>query len=177
MMARMLNGRNASVVLKNLGKHLIRKIENQKSIEWTVTSVLGAGMLASVFACGGEVALQAQPTHIAHKAPLLLIVFDAVDASRVSHLGYERKTTPNLDALAEQGVTFSNAFTPAPYTLAAIPSLLTGRLPVTWLSAFSMASPSADTISFIIKGRYNFPPLATADVSTSICIGVTRLYP
>jgi arylsulfatase A-like enzyme len=129
MMARMLNGRNRSTVMANLGKCPNRAIGVQMSIGLTVKSVLGAGMLACAAACGGDADHRSRPVQAIDKGPLLLIVFDAVDASRVSHLGYERETTPNLDALAEQGVTFSKAFTPAPYTLAAIPSLLTGRLP------------------------------------------------
>ncbi|MCZ6596699.1 MAG: sulfatase [Planctomycetota bacterium] len=63
--------------------------------------------------------------------PVVLVVLDALHAGHVSHLGYERETTPNLDALAAEGVTFTCAIAPAPYTLATIPSILTGRLPET----------------------------------------------
>ena len=63
------------------------------------------------------------------RAPVILIVFDALHAAHVSHLGHDRPTTPSLDALASEGVTFTQAFAPAPYTLASIPSLFTGRLP------------------------------------------------
>jgi arylsulfatase A-like enzyme len=63
------------------------------------------------------------------RPPVVLIVFDALHAGRVSHLGYERDTTPNIDRLAAEGVSFGRAFAPAPYTIAGIASLLTGRLP------------------------------------------------
>lgn len=63
------------------------------------------------------------------RPPVVLILFDALHAAHLSHLGYERDTTPALDALAADGVSFAHAFSPAPYTLASIPSLLTGRLP------------------------------------------------
>lgn len=63
------------------------------------------------------------------RPPILLVVLDALHAGHVSHLGYERETTPHLDRLAALGVSFERAFAPAPYTLASIPSLLTGRLP------------------------------------------------
>jgi arylsulfatase len=63
------------------------------------------------------------------RPPVVLIVFDALHAGHVTHLGYERETTPHLDALAAEAVSFSRAFAPAPYTLASIPSLLTGRRP------------------------------------------------
>ncbi|MDG1499406.1 MAG: sulfatase [Planctomycetota bacterium] len=61
--------------------------------------------------------------------PVVIILFDAFSAKHVSHLGYGKQTTPNLDQLAAEGTTFENAFSPTPYTLASIPSLLTGRLP------------------------------------------------
>lgn len=60
---------------------------------------------------------------------VLLVVQDTLGAAHVSHLGYPRETTPNLDRLAAEGVAFSQAVTPATYTLASIPRLLTGRLP------------------------------------------------
>lgn len=63
------------------------------------------------------------------RPPILLVVLDALHAEHVSHLGYDRETTPHLDRLAALGVSFERAFAPAPYTLASIPSLLTGRLP------------------------------------------------
>jgi arylsulfatase len=63
------------------------------------------------------------------RPPVVLILFDALHAGHVSHLGYERETTPHLDRLAAEGVSFAYAFAPAPYTLASIPSLLTGRRP------------------------------------------------
>ena len=63
------------------------------------------------------------------RPPVVLIVFDALHAGHVSHLGYGRETTPHLDRLAQDGVSFARAFAPAPYTLASIPSLLTGRRP------------------------------------------------
>lgn len=60
---------------------------------------------------------------------VVVVVFDALSASHVGHLGYERDTTPHLDAFAGQAVSFAQCLAPAPYTLASIPSLLTGRLP------------------------------------------------
>jgi arylsulfatase A-like enzyme len=63
------------------------------------------------------------------RVPVILVVMDALDASHISHLGYERDTTPNIDAFAKDGLSFRAAFSPAPYTIAGISSLLTGRLP------------------------------------------------
>lgn len=83
---------------------------------------LGLGLLLG---CGSSSA----PTWEAPGSHVLLVVLDAFHAGHVSHLGYEREVTPNLDALAAEGWSFAQTFAPAPYTLAGIPSLLTGRWP------------------------------------------------
>ncbi|UCH33984.1 MAG: sulfatase [Armatimonadota bacterium] len=57
-----------------------------------------------------------------------------VDAARADHVGcygYGRPTTPEIDALATEGVRFANAVTDATYTLAAVASLFTGQYPDT----------------------------------------------
>lgn len=86
---------------------------------------LGLAGLSFVAGCDSE---PARPIR-AQDATVLLVVLDALHAENLSHLGYERATTPNLDRLAADGVSFSQAFSPAPYTRAGIPSILTGRLP------------------------------------------------
>jgi arylsulfatase A-like enzyme/thioredoxin-like negative regulator of GroEL len=56
----------------------------------------------------------------------------SIDTLRADHVGaYGAKTgaTPNLDALAAEGVLFENALTPVPITLPAHASMLTGLLP------------------------------------------------
>jgi len=82
-------------------------------------------VLAPLNACG-----QNEPGRIKlGRPPVVIILLDALHAGHISHLGYERETTPNLDALAAEGITFTQAFAPAPYTLASISSILTGKLP------------------------------------------------
>lgn len=84
----------------------------------------GLALAALLSTCGGS---SAGPDLAG--APVVLIVFDAMGAGHIGHLGYPLETSPNLDALAAEGVSFSKAFAPASYTLASIPSLFTGRLP------------------------------------------------
>ena len=60
------------------------------------------------------------------------VVLISIDTCRADHLscyGYSRKTTPNIDAVAGQGVLFKNVVTPAPLTLPAHSSMLTGVIP------------------------------------------------
>ncbi|MDP6370182.1 MAG: sulfatase [Planctomycetota bacterium] len=86
---------------------------------------LMAGMLP-ILGCGSETS----ETAAAWTPELVVVVVvDTLAAGHVSHLGYDRPTTPELDALARDGVTFSDAVSPASYTAAAIPSILTSRLP------------------------------------------------
>jgi arylsulfatase A-like enzyme len=60
---------------------------------------------------------------------VLLIVLDAAGARHFRCYGYARETTPEIDRLADEGVLFERAFTPAVFTLAAMSSLWTGLPP------------------------------------------------
>src|SRR2546427_352908 len=63
-------------------------------------------------------------------APVVLITIDTLRADRLGCYGYARAETPNLDRLAQDGIRFRRAFTPAPLTLPAHASLFTGAYPV-----------------------------------------------
>jgi arylsulfatase A-like enzyme len=91
-----------------------------------IASRMPAGLACSLLvACGDATAVPPLG-----RPPVIVIVFDALAAAHVGHLGADRDTTPVLDRLAREGATFTQAVAPAPYTLASIPSLLTGRLPM-----------------------------------------------
>jgi arylsulfatase A-like enzyme len=60
---------------------------------------------------------------------VLLLVVDCLRADRLSAHGYHRPTTPNLDALAAEGVSFTRAFAQASWTRPSLPTLLTGLYP------------------------------------------------
>jgi arylsulfatase A-like enzyme len=60
---------------------------------------------------------------------VLLVVVDTLRADHLGAYGYERPTSPNIDALASQGVLFSQVISQAPWTGASIASLLTGLYP------------------------------------------------
>jgi arylsulfatase A-like enzyme len=60
------------------------------------------------------------------------VVLVSIDTLRPDHLGaygYERATSPNLDALARDGVLFESAWAPSPWTLPSHASMLTGLSP------------------------------------------------
>jgi arylsulfatase A-like enzyme/Flp pilus assembly protein TadD len=66
------------------------------------------------------------------KTPLpdiFLITIDTLRADHVHCYGYIEVATPALDALAKDGVRFTQAFTPSPITNSSHASILTGLLP------------------------------------------------
>lgn len=58
---------------------------------------------------------------------VILISIDALRADHVGAYGYERDTTPALDALAKEGVVFEHAYTATPHTSYAVTSMMTGK--------------------------------------------------
>jgi arylsulfatase A-like enzyme len=59
---------------------------------------------------------------------VLFLVWDSVRAQNLSLHGYGRPTTPNLERLARQGVSFRRAIAGAPWTLPSHAGMFTGRL-------------------------------------------------
>ena len=60
---------------------------------------------------------------------LILITIDTLRASEMGFLGYDKPTTPNLDALASKSVVFERAYSMASYTGKALAPMLIGKYP------------------------------------------------
>jgi choline-sulfatase len=93
---------------------------------------IGLGVLAVAGAVGA--ALWMRPAGAVPAAPpvkpnVLLITLDTTRADRLGSYGYAAASTPHLDRLAASGVRFDQALSPAPLTLPAHASLMTGRQP------------------------------------------------
>jgi len=65
--------------------------------------------------------------------PIILISCDTTRADHLGCYGYERDTSPNIDAFAREAVVFENAFTPETCTLPAHTTMLTGLYPTSHL--------------------------------------------
>ncbi|MBO85498.1 MAG: hypothetical protein CL927_09075 [Deltaproteobacteria bacterium] len=63
------------------------------------------------------------------KPDIVVVVVDTLRADHLSLHGYERPTSPRLDALAAQGMWFDRAYAQSGWTLASFASLLTGLYP------------------------------------------------
>ncbi len=59
---------------------------------------------------------------------LVVITVDTLRADRLGCYGYRRIKTPQMDALAGEGVLFEQAFTPVPTTLPSHTSMFTGKM-------------------------------------------------
>ena len=58
---------------------------------------------------------------------IILISIDTCRADYLDCYGYKDKTTPNISALAAEGVLFENVVSPVPLTMPAHSSLMTSR--------------------------------------------------
>ena len=68
----------------------------------------------------------------ADRAPIrkiVLVTIDTLRADRLGCYGYDKPTSPNLDALASDGVLFERAMAPAPWTAPSMAAMITGRYP------------------------------------------------
>jgi arylsulfatase len=58
---------------------------------------------------------------------ILLLVVDALRSDHLSCHGFERETSPRLDAIAKEGILFENAWSQSSWTIPATATLFTGQ--------------------------------------------------
>ncbi|MGQ9730249.1 MAG: sulfatase-like hydrolase/transferase [Candidatus Zipacnadales bacterium] len=80
----------------------------------------------SVGGTAARIHVRAQTT----KPNLLLIICDQMNLDTMSYLGNNNVSTPNLDRLAQRGVTFLESHSTNPVCSPARSALMTGRMPV-----------------------------------------------
>jgi arylsulfatase A-like enzyme/uncharacterized membrane protein YbhN (UPF0104 family) len=130
----------ASVVLYLVLSALLRFLVNRKPGSVMLRAWGSPAVLAVVVAAtAGVTLLVGQPAVAAPgngrpAAPdgagnVLVIVVDTLRADHLPAWGYERGSTPNLDAFAADAVRFDQAFTNSSWTRPSFASFLTGRSP------------------------------------------------
>ena len=62
-------------------------------------------------------------------APVVIVVLDAAQRSRIGVYGHEADLTPHIDLLSRSSLVFDGAYAPASYTLASTASLFTSLAP------------------------------------------------
>ncbi len=107
------------------------------SIRTVLTAVLCALLTVFVGGCteSNDPASPLPPSRPTARGPrpknLILISIDTVRADHLGSYGYDRPTTPRLDAYAETGALFLNCTSPSSWTVPAHLSIFTGLEPAT----------------------------------------------
>jgi arylsulfatase A-like enzyme len=98
---------------------------------------------------------------------IILITLDSVRADRLSILGYHKKTTPNLEYLCKSVNCLTiTAYANAPYTKAAFKSIMTGLLPFSVKTYYSIEG--LPTIaSYLKKDKYRTLAIPNSDLLSS----------
>jgi arylsulfatase A-like enzyme/tetratricopeptide (TPR) repeat protein len=112
--------------------------------------VIGAGALVFI--------LKPRRVQITREGRLnvLLITLDTTRADRLGVYGYAKARTPNLDALARNGVLFSNAYSQVPLTLPSHCSIMTGTTPLAHgvhNNGTYVLPPDKITLAKVLKGQ------------------------
>ncbi len=81
--------------------------------------------LAAMLNAGASAQAKAPPPDV------FLVTIDTLRADHIRCYGYDHIETPALDALAKEGIRFTQVFTPSPITNTSHTSILTGLLPST----------------------------------------------
>lgn len=88
---------------------------------------------------------------------LIWILVDTLRADRLSAYGYERPTSPILDAVAQRGIRFASVESQSSWTKASMASLWTGMYPQrTGVNHFSNAIPEEATLPAEILRQAGF---------------------
>jgi choline-sulfatase len=87
---------------------------------------------------------------------VLLVTIDTTRADHLGVYGYDRPTSPAIDALAQTATVFDQGWAHAPSTRYSMPAILTGRLPLDVRYDYSVGgwpglAPEADTIAKELK--------------------------
>jgi arylsulfatase A-like enzyme len=75
--------------------------------------------------------LQNEAAQIEKPQRVILIWTDTLRKDHLTTYGYSRQTSPNIDALAKQGVKFADAIAQATWTKVATPAMMTSLYPTT----------------------------------------------
>jgi arylsulfatase A-like enzyme len=92
---------------------------------------LGVGSCLTLLLLVGLVACSGPSPELQPPSRVFLITVDTLRADHMGVYGYPRQTSPELDKLAAQGVTFTSAIAQWPKTGPSLASIFTGRYPKT----------------------------------------------
>ena len=164
----------AAIGLVGLGIYFLLSQLAKTALGWMMASVssslvaISGLVVLGVLAVGAhlrpvtpaQLASNAEMTAPANSPNVLFVVLDTVRADHLGAYGYHRATSPNLDALAAEGVLFENAFSAAPWTLPSHASIFTGLHATTHGTGWEHPRLSDGRADIGNKVAYNFHTLA-----------------
>lgn len=104
-------------------------------------------LLVVAVGCSGDGAVDAAAA--CARCNVLLVSLDTLRADHLGAYGYERETSPHLDAIAERSVVFENAYVQAGWTLPSHYSIFTGLYPSRHQVVHTSSKPSEDLPSLV----------------------------
>ncbi len=98
------------------------------------------------------------PDTVPEKPNVVLITIDTLRHDHLGAYGYDRDTSPNIDAVADHGTLFEHSWAHAPSTRYSLPAILTGRYPLNVDYDYSVQgwpgiSEDNTTIAEIVQGQ------------------------
>jgi arylsulfatase A-like enzyme len=96
----------------------------------------------TVFACMCVVIGAGCRSSVPPRPNVVLIVVDTLRADHLGAYGYDKPTSPHLDALARAGARFTNARAPSSWTLPSVTSMMTGLYPASHGAEINTATMS-----------------------------------
>lgn len=124
------------------------------------------------------------PSPVASEAPLasptpavvpppqtiVVLIADSLRADHVSAYGYERPTTPRLDAFFAQGARFEHTVSTAPWTCPSVAAMLTGRSPSSLGTTFATISHSYPDDATTLAEALQAGGYYTSGFGTTYCL-------
>ena len=107
------------------------KFSSQEPFLLKIKTLDGSFRITS-FELEGKKQTPSSPPRMVFRKPypdIFIFLIDACQASHLSLYGYRRKTSPNIDKLAEDSLVFDNAYTTASFTRATVASIFSGLFP------------------------------------------------
>ena len=120
---------------------------SRRTLPWMGAGVAVAGITVAAAGPFAESrAMSNLPPAPAGAPNVVLIVLDTVRVDHLSMHGYRRQTTPQIDNLAAEGVTFDGCISTSPWTLPAHVTMFTGLYPnefaADWMIPFGNRHPT-----------------------------------
>ncbi len=104
---------------------------------------------------------------------VILITIDSLRADHCGFMGYEKNTTPNIDALAKESIVFTQAYSTAPMTAQSLISLLTSTYPLDYNGPRKIEKPRV-LLSEVFKKEGYTTAVFTSNAYISNFFGYNR---